>query len=321
MSYRAPWATYAAGPLVASLIPVLICTAASAQRLYSRGSAFSENAASGPNYGNRPTWLPGQQGPVLSQDAPGGGLRGGSPWPSWRQGPAPIYANPQPWPIWQQAPTQSGIGAGNRGSDSAASWPPPRPSLAPSAELRSGAGDGGRSTRHPKPRVTHVHVVPPVLRVAPLPAPPPQILAPSSDPPIVVPPDPQQPPPRQAAAPPPGLPEPVIATSAMVSEGLANHPGLQPRSPVSSLAQIVSRISTILGAVGALALALPLARLLVKALRRRWRRNRRQGPARVVLVGDQGRTRMIETGGATAAPVIELRLLTSMPVSTLRLAA
>jgi hypothetical protein len=321
MSYRAPWATYAAGPLVASLIPVLICTAASAQRLYSRGSAFSEDVASGPNYGNRPTWLPGQQGPVLSQDAPGGGFRGGSPWPSWRQGPAPIYGNRQPWPIWQQAPTQSGIGAGNRGSDSAASWPPPRQSLAPSSELRGGAGDGGRSTRHPKPRVTHVHVVPPVPRVVPLPAPPPQILAPSSDPPIVVPPASQQPPPQQAAAPPPGPPEPVIATRAMVSEGLANHPGLQPRSPVSSLAQIVSRISTILGAVGALALALPLARLFVKALRRRWRRNRRQGPARVVLVGDQGRTRMIETGTAPADPVIELRLLTSMPVSTLRLAA
>ena len=42
---------------------------------------------------------------------------------------------------------------------------------------------------------------------------------------------------------------------------------------------------------------------------------------RIVLVGDQGETRMIATGAAPAEPVIELRLLTSPPVSTLRLAA
>jgi len=85
--------------------------------------------------------------------------------------------------------------------------------------------------------------------------------------------------------------------------------------------QTASPIGTSLGALGALALALPLARLLVKASRRRWRRNRGQNPARVVLVGDQGRTRMLATGTAPAEPVIELRLLTATPVSTLRLAA
>jgi hypothetical protein len=78
-------------------------------------------------------------------------------------------------------------------------------------------------------------------------------------------------------------------------------------------------IGTSLGALGALAVSLMLALLLIKASRRQRPRNRGQNTARVVLVRDQGRTHMIPTGTAPSDPVIELRLLTSAPVSTLRL--
>jgi hypothetical protein len=84
------------------------------------------------------------------------------------------------------------------------------------------------------------------------------------------------------------------------------------------LAQIVLQISTTIGAVAALALAVPLAGLLVKALRRRWRPRRR---AQVALVNDPGCSRMIVSGAATADPAIKLRLVTAPPVSTLRIAA
>ena len=86
-------------------------------------------------------------------------------------------------------------------------------------------------------------------------------------------------------------------------------------------AQSALPLGTSLGVLGALALALPLARFLIKASRRKWRRNRDRGAVRIVLAGDEAETRMIATDATPADPVIELRLLTSPPVSTLRLAA
>jgi hypothetical protein len=87
------------------------------------------------------------------------------------------------------------------------------------------------------------------------------------------------------------------------------------------LAPIVARISPIVGAVAALVLVVPLVRLLANAVRRRWRHDRPQSRARIALVNDQGRSRMIFADAATADPAIELRLVTAPPVATLRLAA
>jgi hypothetical protein len=80
-------------------------------------------------------------------------------------------------------------------------------------------------------------------------------------------------------------------------------------------------MSTIMGVVAALALVAPLVWLIVKSLRRRWRRGRQPSRARVVLVGDQGRTRMLIADTANPDPVIGLRLVSAPPVSTLRMAA
>jgi len=87
------------------------------------------------------------------------------------------------------------------------------------------------------------------------------------------------------------------------------------------LAPIVAQISPIAGGVAALVLVVPLVQLLANAVRRRWRHDRAQSRARVAVVNDQGRSRMIFADTATADPAIELRLVTAPAVSTLRLAA
>jgi hypothetical protein len=76
-----------------------------------------------------------------------------------------------------------------------------------------------------------------------------------------------------------------------------------------------------LGAIfGVLAVSLTFGWLLIKRLRRQRRRDRRHSPARVVLIRDRDRTRMVPTGTAPAAPIIQLRLLTAAPLSTLHVA-
>ena len=344
MPDRAPSFNRAARPLVVSLIPVLFCTAASAASLYPRGPAPYANRAGTPGYavpgyGYRPAWPSGQFG-----YGAGMGLGGRPAWPSPPQGVpaygggsvAPNYPGRGAWPAWQQAPTQSRNGAGTTLDGGHQTWPSP-PQQGPGFGGGAGnLGDGGSTWRPPpKQPVTHLRIPkpPPPLKVvvAPPPIPPAVVIPPAA---------PQLPAQPAADTPPPAPPMPSVAPPAPperppIGKSSTTHTVTPPTSPPPApagagtvnastprgAAQAGSPIGTSLGALGALALALPLARLLVKGLRRRWRRNRGQSPARVVLVSDRGRTRMIATGAAPADPVIELRLLTATPVSTLRLAA
>jgi hypothetical protein len=277
-------------------------------------------------------------------------------WPNWAQAPVQtgtgtaiaIGGGGRALPAWQQGSAQPGSGASYKGSDGAPSSQPPQPQPVPSGGRSGVAGDGGHPIWHPKP-VFHVHV-PAVPRAVPTPpssvpvvaspsGPPPAITLPvapqASDPtpapsePVLTPPIAHEPPPigrsgkTGTAAPPaspPSLPVNSDAAGTTSSKSVTNHQP-QPQSPVLPLAQIVSQASTVLGAVAALALVVPLLRLLAKPLRRRWRHDRPPMRARVALVSDQARSSMIVADAATADPAIELRLVTAPPVSTLRLAA
>lgn len=288
MPYRGSCLKCATRALVAALISVLVCTAASAGGFYPRGRALYANPVvtpgyAVPGYGYRPTWSPGP----LENGA--GGEVGGNPV----------------WRSWQQGPVGFGSSAGHKIYDGGATWGPPQQTRAPSGNVVGGAGDSSQPVGHPKRRrITHVRVVPPTVIVSPIrPQLPLQSVA--DQPPV--PPTPVIAPPAVHELPPTG--------KSSTTHNVAPRPSL---TPTPSLTPAPARSdSTYLGALAALAAALPLARLLVKGLRRRWRRN----PARVVLVSDQGRTRMIATGAAPVEPIVELRLLTSTPVSTLRLAA
>ena len=352
MSYRATCLDRAASSLVLSLISVLICTAASAQSPFAGGGYSNRTAIPGnafSRYSYSPSWAPRQPGygawqrpdgpPVwpspqgVNAPSAGGGystIPGNAPrqpgYGAWqRPGGPPVWPAPQgvnaytggsvaySGPTWQQAPPPYNSGAEGATSDGGLPpWHPKRP-----------VKDG-------KPRLRPiVPVIPsPVPFTQPVPQPGTPIgettpaapaIPPSTpvlaDAPIV---------PTQPDVPQPGTPigettpaapasppsTPVLADTPNVSTNVSTQPDApQPGTP----------IGTSLGALGALAVSLMLALLLIKASRRQRPRNRGQNTARVVLVRDQGRTHMIPTGTAPSDPVIELRLLTSAPVSTLRL--
>ena len=143
----------AARPLVLSLIPVLTCSAASAQSLYPDGSAHYSNriGSSGyavPSYASRPAWQPAQ---TASGATTGFGRR--AVWSPWQQSavpygssaPAPNYGGR---PAWRQAPVQYQYGTGTTGDYGRPAWQQgPVGSVNGSPNINN--GDDGGSTRYP----------------------------------------------------------------------------------------------------------------------------------------------------------------------------
>ncbi len=312
------------------------------------------------NDGARPPRPTSQQGPIGSVNGSpnignskyGKGSEGGSPWRPPQQTPKPTGTPGGHTGDGGSTrhPPQTGAPTGNTGDVERPKQPRPYPRIPTSlTQPPKVIIPPPAPPAVVVPPIPAVIVVPPVAPqlppvAPPLPLPPPVNLPPPvADPPPPTPPTiviaspvaPQQPvnksstphPVTPSASPPPA---PASAGGKSQTPPAAPPPASPPPAPANSgttspasqaPAQTASPIGTSLGALGALALALPLARFLVKASRRKWQRDRGHSPVRIVLVGDQGETRMIATGAAPAEPVIELRLLTSPPVSTLRLAA
>lgn len=218
---------------------------------------------------------------------PGNGFSRYSYSPSW----APRQPGYAPWPRSGGPPAPQGVNS-YRGDSAAYSGPTWQQAPPPYSDREGATSDGGRPVPwHRKPPVKPVGKTRPWPKVPVIAYP-----VPSTKP------DAQQ----------PGTPIGDTTPAAPVSPPSTPIVADTPRAP-----QPGTPIGTSLVAIGALAVSLVLGQLFIKRLQRQRRRNRGPRIARVVLVRDQGRTQMIPTGSAPAAPAIELRLLPSAPVSTL----
>ena len=115
-------------------------------------------------------------------------------------------------------------------------------------------------------------------------------------------------------------PAPPPATSGTTSPPSADN-RFPERARASPVEQILSWMKTRQATLAAGSLLAPLALLLIRTTRRRWRRDRLRGPVRVLLVVDAGHTSMRAIDARRPDPAIGLRLITSPPVTKLRLAA
>jgi hypothetical protein len=354
MPYHAQWGKHVVQPALATLLPIMLCSAAAASPPGSPLvlAQFRTGDTGSRGYGDGGAGMPWQQRRPYSSGREGGSGYGGRPGqglltPGFGGPPGlfgfPSSASPS-WPSGYGQPSASPPGEGGRQmpppqqyyptapadtpSDASRQpvWQPPPHDTAQPGTVAERSGDGPPPRRHP-PVTRRPPVRPHSIPVKPVTvAPPPQLASPvppAAPPTVAKPAAPATPPPPPTAAAPSPPPSPAATTPsppeppapvAVVPSLPPSQPGDHTDAPPPS-----PRLETV-WPIGVAAAALAALALIFTTAWRRWRRNR-QGRARLVLVKDAGAARMVAEDPAGSGPTIGLRLLSAAPVTSLRLTA